>query len=76
MPITYENFLAGGYTLFVFNLTPDLSNQPQPADLLANLKLSMKFSTSLVTSVTVLIVAIFDGIVGVNNARQVFTNYK
>jgi hypothetical protein len=71
--ITLKDFTSGGRTLFVFNLTPDLSafgscGQPYQT---ANLRLEMKFSKSLAEATNVVILAIRDGHLEITKQRQV-----
>ena len=70
--ITLEKF-ADGSTLFVFNLTPDLSaggscGQPYQT---GNLRLEMKFANALPEGINVIIMAIRDGRVEITKHRQV-----
>jgi hypothetical protein len=71
--ITLKDFTSGGRTLFVFNLTPDLSasgscGQPYQT---ANLRLELKFSKSLAEAINVVILAIRDGRLEITKQRQV-----
>jgi hypothetical protein len=71
--ITLKEFTSGGRTLFVFNLTPDLSasgacGQPYQT---GNLRLEMKFLKSLPEAINVIIMAIRDGRVEITKKRQV-----
>ena len=76
LPFTYDQYLAGGYVLFALNLTPDLSGLPQHPRQTANLRLNMEFSTPLTSNVTVVLLAVFDGLVFMNVNGQVFADYK
>ena len=75
LPISYDEWL-NGYTLFVFNLTADLSNNPQNLALLSNIRLDLKFSKQLVAPITVLLHATFDANIFVNENRNVLFDFK
>ena len=70
--ITLEKFMKG-QTLFVFNLTPDLSasgswGQPYQT---GNVRLEVKFSKALHEGINVIIMAIRDGRLEITKQRQV-----
>ena len=75
LAISYDEWL-NGYTLFVFNLSPDLSNNPQFHANLMNMRLDMKFSQALAAPITLLLHATFDANIFVNENRNVFTDFK
>src|SRR6266850_2748294 len=60
--IHLKEFAAGGYNLFGFNLTPDLSltDHAQPYQE-GNLRLELKFAEVLAATINVIIMAVFDG---------------
>ena len=67
-----EHFIEG-CTLFVFNLTPDLSasgacGQPYQT---GNLRLELKFAAALTEGINVVVMAICDGRVEITKQRQV-----
>ena len=66
-----------GYTLFGFNLTPDLhmTEHSQPYRE-GNLRLELKFGTALTEAINVVLLAIFDGKVEVTHHRSVITDFK
>lgn len=68
---------AGGYTLFGFNLTPDLDiggHKQVTRD--GNLRLDIRFSSPLGQTVNVIIMGIFDGRIEISKSRQVFCDWK
>jgi len=71
--ITLEEFISGGKTLFVFNLTPDLSASGScgQAYQTANMRLELKFSKSLSEAINVIILVIRDGRLEITKQRQV-----
>ena len=75
--ITLDDFIAGGYTLFAFNLTPDLSLtgvcQPYQE---GNLRLELKFSEALRESINVIVMSIFDGKVEITKDLNLLVDYK
>lgn len=76
MGITLDDFGAG-YTLFGFNLTPDLhmTEHSQPYRE-GNLRLELKFGTALPEAINVIVMAIFDGKIEVTQHRNVITDFK
>ncbi len=77
MGITLADYSAGGYALFAFNLTPDLTivGHAQPYHE-GNLRLELKFKTALTAAINVVIMAVFDGKVEITRHRQVLVDYK
>jgi len=75
--IHLKEFAAGGYNLFGFNLTPDLSltDHAQPYQE-GNLRLEIKFGEVLGTTINVIIMAVFDGKVEITRQRDVLVDYK
>jgi hypothetical protein len=70
--ITLENFKKG-HSLFVFNLTPDMAvgggcTQPQT---FGNLRLELKFKTSLPETINVLLYSVHDSVVEISKIRSV-----
>lgn len=71
-----EDF-SGGYTIFGFNLTPDLNiagHAQTSRD--GNLRLDIRFSKALAQTVNVIIMGIFDGSVEITKLRQVQCDWK
>ena len=66
-----------GYTLFGFNLTPDMTmaghGQPYRE---GNLRLELKFAKPLKNAINVIVMAVFDGVVEITRHRNVITDYK
>ena len=75
--ISLAEYSAGGYTLFAFNLTPDLTlvGHAQPY-FEGNLRLELKFKKALTASINVVIMAVFDGKVEITRQRQTLVDYK
>jgi len=75
--ISLAEYKAGGYCLYGFNLTPDLTltDHAQPY-IEGNLRLEVKFSAALPNSINVIIMAIFDGKVEITRQRNVLVDYK
>ena len=76
IPITFEDF-KGGYTLYAFNLAPDLAltGHEQPyRD--GNLRLEFKFANALPSTINVILMAVFDGRVEITKSRDVLLDYK
>jgi len=75
--ISRDDF-AGGYAIFCFDLTPDLSNDGH-YNLIkkGNLRLELQFAKALPQSINVLILSEFENLIEVDNQRNVlfdFTN--
>ena len=66
-----------GYTLFGFNMTPDLSiaGHAQTARD-GNLRLELKFATALDTTINVVVMGIFDGRIEITKHRNIITDWK
>jgi hypothetical protein len=76
IPITFEEF-KGGYTMYTFNLAPDLAlaGHEQPyRD--GNLRLEFKFAKALPATINVVLMALFDGRVEVTKSRDILLDYK
>jgi hypothetical protein len=69
--ITYEEFQKGGYNLFCFNLTPDLSMNSGQQQKIGNLRLEMGFAKPLVDAINIVIYAIFDSEIQITKAGEV-----
>ena len=71
-----SEYAKGGYSIFVFNLTPDnsmtSSTSVQHADA-SNLRLDTKFSSALTENVTLMIMGIFDGVLQIDAERNIYT---
>jgi len=67
----------GGNTLFVYNLTPDLScgSGCQQAYRNGNLRLEMKYSKPLPESINVLVYGVFDGNIEITKMRNIMMDY-
>lgn len=75
LPITYSDFL-GGYTLYLFNLTPDLSNNAIAPYASGNIRLALKFEKELTESVTLIVFASFHSVIQIDQFRNVFCDYR
>lgn len=66
-----------GYTLFGFNLTPDMTmaGHAQPYRE-GNLRLELKFGKALTDAINVVVMAVFDGIIEITRHRNVLTDFK
>lgn len=74
--ITREDF-AGGYALFAFDLTPDLSDGDHLSLVRrGNLKLEMRFGEALPRTVMVLVYAQFDNLIEITRERTVLFDYS
>ncbi|XP_069092626.1 uncharacterized protein F54H12.2-like [Pleurodeles waltl] len=67
---------GSGYTLFAFDLTPDMED----GDLYnliknGNLKAEIRFTQALATNVNMIVFSVFDSIIQVNQARQIMFDY-
>ena len=74
--ISREDF-AGGYALYAFDLTPDLS-EGDHFNLLkqGNVRLDMKFSQALENTINVIAFAEFENILEIDRSRNVIFDYK
>ena len=74
--LTYEEF-SGGYTLYAFDLTADNNVSAPYRQVLstANLRLDLKFSANLTSTVNLLLYAVFDSQVEITHSRDVLTEY-
>ena len=75
--VTLAEYAAGGYVLFAFNLTPDLSvsGYAQPYQE-GNIRLEISFSQATTKAINVVVMAIFDAKVEITRNRQVILDYK
>lgn len=75
--ITLQQYTAGGYTLFAFNLTPDLA-LAEHAQLYekGSLRLELKFTSPRPSTINVIVMAVFDAKVEITRQRQVLVDYK
>lgn len=74
--ITPEQF-ANGYTIFGFNLTPDLNiagHAQTSKD--GNLRLDVRFAEKLTSTINVIVMGIFDGRIEISKNRQVMYDWK
>lgn len=74
--ITLHEYM-NGYTLYAFNLTPNLNiagSAQTERD--GNLRLEIKFSSSLAQAVNVIVMGIFDGRIEITKHRNVITDWK
>lgn len=68
---------GNGYTIFGFNLTPDLSiggHAQTSRD--GNIRLEVKFSTAINTTVNAIVMGIFDGRIDITKHRNVICDWK
>ena len=67
---------AGGYTLFAFDLTPDLEDGDH-YNLIknGNLKAEIRFAEALPVNVNMIVFSVFDSVIQVNHARQILFDY-
>jgi hypothetical protein len=75
LPISYNDFLKG-YTLYIFNLAPDLTNNPTTPYASANIRLELKFEEELPITVTLILMASFHSVLQIDQVRNVFCDYK
>lgn len=74
--LTPEQF-ANGYTVFGFNLTPDLDiSGHSQVSRDGVLRLDIRFATALSQTINVIIMGIFDGVVEITKSRDVHVNWK
>lgn len=67
---------ASGYTLYVYDLTPDLSeNDSFNLTRSGSVRLGMKFGTALTDTITILAYAEFENIIEINQNRNVVFDY-
>jgi hypothetical protein len=67
---------AGGYSLYVFDLTPDLSeNDSFNLTRTGGVRISMKFSKALEKTITVVAFAEFENFIEVDRNRNVIFDY-
>ena len=76
LPFTYEDYLAGGYTFFAWNLTPDYQGQAQDPTKRSNIRLCLKFAEATTTAINVMLYAVFDSTVMIDGSGNVLTDYK
>ena len=75
LPFTYNDFMEG-YTIFKFNLNPDLSNYGVDPSVGGNVRFDLKFSEALPESVSLIVMANFTAMINIDIARNVFCDYK
>ena len=75
--MTIEHF-KNGYTLYVFDLTPDANSNSPYRNMIKNssLRLEMNFEQALPKAINVMLFAIFDSKVEITKLRDVFMNYN
>ncbi|XP_069092702.1 uncharacterized protein F54H12.2-like [Pleurodeles waltl] len=67
---------GAGYTLFAFDLTPDMEDGDHYSLVKnGNLKDKIRFSAALTVNVNMVVFAVFDSVIQVNHARQILFNY-
>ncbi|XP_069082632.1 uncharacterized protein F54H12.2-like [Pleurodeles waltl] len=67
---------GAGYTLFAFDLTPDMEDGDHYSLVKnGNLKAEIRFSAALTTNVNMVVFAVFDSVIQVNHARQILFDY-
>ncbi|XP_069068472.1 uncharacterized protein F54H12.2-like [Pleurodeles waltl] len=68
---------GAGYTLFAFDLTPDLEDGDHHNLIKnGNLKAEIRFTQALATSVNMDVFSVFDSVIQVNHARQLMFDYR
>ena len=72
LAISKEEF-ANGYCVYMFKLTPDLSmlNANEGA---VHLAMKMRFRKKLPENVMLILYAVFNGLVEINDSREAFSN--
>ncbi|XP_069068420.1 uncharacterized protein F54H12.2-like [Pleurodeles waltl] len=67
---------GAGYTLFAFDLTPDMEDGDH-CNLIknGNLKAEIHFTQALATNVNMVVFSVFDSVIQVNHARQLMFDY-
>ncbi|KAJ1154246.1 hypothetical protein NDU88_007000 [Pleurodeles waltl] len=67
---------AAGYTLFAFDLMPDME-EGDHYNLIknGNLKAEIRFTQALATNVNMVVFSVFDSVIQVNHARQLMFDY-
>ena len=71
-----RNDFANGYTLYVFDLTPDLSECDSfNLTRSGGVRLAIKFSTALANTITVVAFAEFENIIEIDRNRNVVFDY-
>ena len=75
--MTIEHFKKG-YTLYVFDLTPDANCNSPYRSIVKNstLRLEMNFAKSLPSAINVMLFAVFDSKIEITKLRDVFMNYN
>lgn len=74
--ITRDEY-AGGYTLFAFDLTPDLDDSGHFHLVKSgSLRLELHFKTQLPMTINAIVYAEFDNVIEVDRARNVFFDYS
>jgi hypothetical protein len=73
--ITREDF-ANGYSLFAFDLTPDLSEGHNSLIKRGNLRIEMQFAKSLPTTTNIIVYAEFDNLIEIDRSRNVLFDYS
>ena len=74
--ITYDEY-ANGFTLFAYDLTPDLDDGGQfHLVKQGNLRLELHFKTALPETINVIVYAEFDNVVEIDKARNVLFDYS
>jgi hypothetical protein len=75
LPFNYNDFLDG-YTIFKYQLTPDLSNYAADTFVRGNVRFDLKFSIGLPESVSLMVMANFTSVIKIDIARNVFCDFK
>ncbi len=75
MGITYNDF-AGGFALYVLDLTPSVLDGEQ-VELLksGSLRLELKFEAELPNPVHVIVYGMLDGMIEIDKSRQVIADF-
>lgn len=70
--ISIDEYRSGGYNLFGFNLTADLSFESKQVTALGNLKLDLRFTSGLASSINIVAFGLFDDEIQISEKRQIF----
>jgi hypothetical protein len=74
--ITYNDF-KNGYSLYVFNLTPDMCDSYHSSlPKIGNLEIDIKFRTTTTVAINAIVYLEFDNNIQITNLRQVVADYK
>lgn len=69
--ISYEEFLKNGYSLFAFNLAPDLEYFKRQPLQVGNIRLDLRFSSPLPNAINIVMMGLFDSEFQITESRRV-----